>query len=51
MSGLGRDFEPRLEQPQIVTFPGPEHHAMLAQSYRFRIPIGSDMPYVEEAHA
>jgi hypothetical protein len=34
-----------------MTFAGPEHHAMLAQPYGFRIPIGGDMPYGEEAHA
>ena len=50
MRGLGSDFESRLEEPQIVTFPGPEHHAMLAQPYWFRVTIGRGMSYGEESH-
>src|SRR6202044_3639970 len=50
MRGLGRDFEPRLDEPQVVTFPGPEHHAVLAQLYRFRVTISRGMSYREKAH-
>ena len=35
---------------QVVTFPGPEHHAMLAQSYWFGVTISGGMSYGEEAH-
>ena len=50
MSGLGRDIQPRLEKPEVVTFPGPEHHAMLAQRYWFGVTISGGVSYGEEAH-
>src|ERR1700733_5467909 len=50
MRRLGRDFETRLEQPEVVTFPGPEHHAMLAQLDGFRVTISRGVSYREEAH-
>jgi hypothetical protein len=50
MRGLGRNLEARLDEPQVMAFPGPEHHAMLAQRYWFRVTVSRDMPYSEEAH-
>ncbi len=50
MRGLGRDFQTRLEKPQVVAFPGPEHHAMLAQGYWFGVTISRGVSYGEEAH-
>src|SRR3984885_6150841 len=50
LSGRGGDFESSPEKTQIVTFPRTEHHAVLAQPYRFRVTISRSMSNGEEAH-
>src|SRR6202044_3580566 len=50
VSGFRRDLQTRLDKPQVVTFPGPEHHTMLAQLDRLRVTICRGMSYGEEAH-
>jgi hypothetical protein len=50
MSGFRSDIQTRLDKPQVVAFPGPEHHTMLAQLDRLRVTICRGVSYGEEAH-
>ena len=38
-SGSGIDIQPRFEESEVVTFSRPEHHTVLSQSDRLRVPI------------
>jgi hypothetical protein len=50
MSGFWSNLQTRLDKPQVVAFPGPEHHTMLAQLDRLRVTICRGVSYGEEAH-
>jgi hypothetical protein len=45
---MGRDGQTRLKKLQVVTFPRPEHHAMLPEADRLGIAINRVMAYGEE---
>src|SRR5579862_5554202 len=42
--------QPGADQPEIVTFARPEHHAMLAQTNGFRIAIDGRVMYRKQRH-
>ena len=44
------DVQLRADEPEIVALSRPEHHAMLAESYRFRVSVDRDVPYGEKPH-
>ena len=47
---LRHDVQLRADEPEIVALARPEHHAMLAESDRFRISVDGDVPDGQKPH-
>ena len=45
-----QDVQLRADEPEIVALSRPEHHAMLAESHRFRISVDRDVPHGQKPH-
>src|ERR1700685_3214186 len=50
MRGLRRDDQVGPDQPQIVTLPRAEHHAMLTQTDGLAVPVNGRMAHREKRH-
>ena len=51
ISGLWHDVQFRFDETEIMTLSRAKHHAMFAQSNRFRVAVGGDVPHREKPHA
>ena len=50
MSGLRRDCQVRLDQPQVVTLARPEHHAVFAEPDRLTVTVDGGVAHSEKRH-